>query len=321
MTRAFPTSSPVPRALTTKPKTASATGPTTAADASAATAARGGPAGPSGRDATGAPAGTGVDVLGLNAFLFSTGTDNVDLFRVCGYAREGKVMVKVGGFADAQAARDAAAAAGTGGAGAGGGGAGRVDPRCSARGGQAEDEAGAGGEEEGAAGAPAHRASHTACLQALVSFLGALTSKDADGRVLVARTPTVDKKGLVVEPRLKFLLLTPASRFREVRLPPRLLLCADQGAPCCRADAGHVSCAGALVVTAFSQTPRACSPTHGHADRWWTGSVPWSWPAARSRPWISSRTRSSRPSTRTVSAHSDADTSCRRSTCWRWQWA
>lgn len=75
-------------------------GAAAAAAAEPATEARGGPAETSGRGAGAAPqaqqqhqaaaAAPAVEVVGLNEFLLRTGTDNVDLFRLCGYIRETK---------------------------------------------------------------------------------------------------------------------------------------------------------------------------------------------------------------------------------------
>lgn len=89
-----------------------------------------------------------------------------------------QVIFKVGGFADAQAARDAAAAAGAAGGGKVAVSRGRVASELN------EADEADGGDGSGA-GQPVR--SHTACLQALMSFVGALTSKDKDGRILVAR--------------------------------------------------------------------------------------------------------------------------------------
>lgn len=63
--------------------------------ASGATEARGGPAGTSGRgegsdSGSAAAARAATDIVGLNEFLLRTGTDNVDLFRLCAYTRESK---------------------------------------------------------------------------------------------------------------------------------------------------------------------------------------------------------------------------------------
>ncbi|PRW20458.1 putative ATP-dependent RNA helicase DDX11 [Chlorella sorokiniana] len=105
-------------------------------------------------------AASGGVVLTVNDFLLQTGLDNLNLFKLVSYVRESKAVYKIAGFWQAEQKREAAAAGGTAGGTAGG-----------------SSIAEAGGAAAGGGG--------TGPLHALVSFLQALTSVDADGRIVV----------------------------------------------------------------------------------------------------------------------------------------
>ncbi|KAK9816819.1 hypothetical protein WJX72_005361 [[Myrmecia] bisecta] len=88
----------------------------------------------------------------VNEFLFSTGLDNVNMFRIGRYVKDSKVLFKVAGFADAARAKIA-------------------EVGLHKAGGDAAEAVLQG---EG-----------ISALHALVSFIAALTNADADGRVVV----------------------------------------------------------------------------------------------------------------------------------------
>jgi chromosome transmission fidelity protein 1 len=187
--------------------------------------------------AAGAPAdvagcsGAAARVLKLNEFLFEAGIDHINLFKLSRFCRDrrdamagrahlpcalmllcllltpgcfcvrSKVLFKVGGFGDAAAAAAAAAS-----------------------GPQAVCESAHGGAEGGATAGGT-----TAALQSLLSFLGALTSPDGDGRVLLTRAGAAGGAtagGGCASGRLKFTLLNPGARFAPIAAAARAVILA-----------------------------------------------------------------------------------------------
>jgi chromosome transmission fidelity protein 1 len=136
----------------------------------------------------------GGRALTVNDFLFSTGLDNVNMFRLVGYVRESKAVFKIAGFCQAAAQREAS----DGGGGGGGGGV------------------ALGGRRIAAEGAPAAEGS-TGALHALVAFLQALTNNDADGRVIIDPGAAT----------LKFVLLNAAAHFAAVVASARAVVLAS----------------------------------------------------------------------------------------------
>mmetsp|Transcript_16318 Transcript_16318/g.45473 ORF Transcript_16318/g.45473 Transcript_16318/m.45473 type:complete len:894 (-) Transcript_16318:152-2833(-) len=116
-------------------------------------------------------------VLGINQFLLEHGLDNINLFRLLEYMKENKVVSKVSGYAEKEAAENSGQVA-----------------------------APAEVEQEQARG-------QTAALHGLVSFLTALTNCDSEGRIIVERRQP--SHGLP-EGHLKFVLLTAASHFSQI---------------------------------------------------------------------------------------------------------
>jgi len=122
--------------------------------------------------------------LKIDEFAVAAGLDNVNAFRLIASLRERKAVPKVAGAAVAAAARDAAAA-------------GRVV--ASRRGGGGDDD----------------DPSPVAALHALTSFLAALTTADADGRVIADATS------------LRFILLNAGARFGAVLASARAVVLAS----------------------------------------------------------------------------------------------
>ena len=166
-------------------------------------------------------------LLTVDAASSAAGIDNVNAFRLVASLRERKVVPKVAGAADAAAARAAREAGG-----------GAVVPsarRRGARGGRpplpppaAADALDAGDDEA------APNPSPTAALHALVSFVAALTTADADGRVIVeegrgsSSSPKTGASPTTTTTRsLRFILLNAGARFAGVLAEARAVVLAS----------------------------------------------------------------------------------------------
>jgi len=162
--------------------------------------------------------------LTVDAAASAAGIDNVNGFRLVASLRDRKVVPKVAGAAtaaEARAAREAATARG-----------GAVLPGRRARGGQGRPlppPSAADAPEDAAELAASSAPSHTAALHALVSFVAALTTADADGRVIVTPPDRGGSSGGGPDTSgsLRFVLLNAGARFAAVLAAARAVVLAS----------------------------------------------------------------------------------------------
>jgi chromosome transmission fidelity protein 1 len=129
-----------------------------------------------------------VRLLRLNDFLFTSGLDNINLFKVLRYCKRSEIAKKLNGFVDRFFDH-------------------HLLPDLAQVGqGQVEGS----GRSQGVAVASGDDRQMRSPLMIIESFLSALTSADKDGRIVVTKSARVTLS------RLKFLLLNPAVHFAPI---------------------------------------------------------------------------------------------------------
>lgn len=166
--------------------------------------------------------------LTIDAFVSSAGLDNINTFRLVQSLKEKHAVAKVAGAADAAAARERKASARAAEAAAAARGSVRPSGRRRGKKGNfpssrsfasrsdLEDE-----ENNGSGSNGSNDPTPTAALHALVSFAAALTTADADGRVVVERGPGSS------DAALRFVLLNAGARFGAVLAEARAVVLAS----------------------------------------------------------------------------------------------
>ena len=178
--------------------------------------------------------------LTVDAFVSSAGLDNINAFRLVQSLKEKHAVAKVAGAADAAAARErkaARAAAAAAEAAAGGTvrpsgrrkGAGKNKGTFSSSSSRfSSTSRGENLEGGGSSGNGSSDPTPTAALHALVSFAAALTTTDADGRVVVERgNSSSSSSDAATATALRFVLLNAGARFGAVLAEARAVVLAS----------------------------------------------------------------------------------------------
>jgi chromosome transmission fidelity protein 1 len=138
--------------------------------------------------------------LRVNDFLFATGLDNVNMFKLVRYVRESKVVFKVAGYWQAQQLKQS-------------------------------NNNNNNNNNNNASSTTTTTSTTTGALHAVVGFIQALTNEDGDGRVILTTTTTTTTNSHMTSSTdgasLKFILLNAASHFERVVSSSRAVILAS----------------------------------------------------------------------------------------------